>query len=187
MCQRFLSQHSGSSRLFMKLRLNHSDNTHAHMCAQTCVYAYTRKCTLCMHMHTHTGTCPCFTQMCTHTHACIHAHTHSRTHTHSHTHAHTHTHNMFMHAHTHTHLHTHSLTHSLTHSHIHAHTYAHSHTCTTHTPTHMCMGVFCVAGFIQLWMYGEAKCNSLLKLFFNSFLLLLSNCLTLEKDVCRMK
>ena len=92
MCQRFLSQHSGSSRLFMKLRLNHSDNTHAHMCAQTCVYAYTRKCTLCMRMHTHTWTCPCFTQMCTHTHACVHAHTHSRTHTHSHTHTHTHTH-----------------------------------------------------------------------------------------------
>ena len=147
MCQRFLSQHSGSSRLFMKLRLNHSDNTHAHMCAQTCVYAYTRKCTLCMHMHTHTGTCPCFTQMCTHTHACIHAHTHSRTHTHSHTHAHTHTQYVYActHACTHTHTLTHTFTHSLTHS-------------LSHTCTHICSLTHMHHTHAYPYVYGCVLC-----------------------------
>ena len=147
----------------MKLRANHSDNTRAHVCTHMCVHMW---CTHAIvhvhahtHTHTHTGSCPCFSQMCMHMHACVHAHTCTRTHTHTRTYMQICT---CMHAHTHTY--THLLTHSLTHTCIHMYICSLTHMHHTHTPTYMCMGVFCVVGFIKFWMYGEAKCSSLLKL-----------------------
>ena len=119
--------------------------------------------------------------MCMRMHACVHAHTCTRAHTYTHIRTHT---CKYAHACTHTHTHTHSLTHTYMHTHMLTHMHH------THAYLYVYGCVLCCRFFLKFWMYGEAKCSSLLKLFLFFSLLFFfflggggggSNCLTLER------